>query len=294
MNSPQLEKGYLRIASEIVDGFARLQISGNQWRCLWFLIRKTYGYQKRSDFISLKQFMNGTGLAKTHISRALKQLRERNVVTKSGNEYALQKNPDKWIEKTKAISVPKDQIVTKTGNLFDASRVDIVTNNGNGITKTGNKSLPKMVITKDSYKDTFSKDILQGNVGNELPAQIRLSIWFHSEQKKRYPTYSLWSTDKKFIETVCRGAVTVEKLIRLDKWEHKDIAELLEWILNDSHWSTIVKSLAPIRDKKSNDQRKIENAKDWMLRQKTNKKSGNLGNTRKRLDVDRDRYADNR
>ena len=279
MTGPQLEDGYLKIAVDLASALARLRLSGYQSRCLWFLIRKTYGWDKPRDVISLNQWVYGTGLKKSHVSRTLKELVERNIVTKNGKEYGLQKNPDKWIDKLIDKSVPKAKVITKNGNESEPSRVDKITKNGKDVTKNGNKSLPKMVTTKESYINTFSKDILAGvKVGGvDLLPQVKISIWFHTEQREKFPKYSLWVDDKGFVDTVARGAVTVEKMFRLDEWGYDELAELLKWVLEDYRpsfsWAIQMKSLAPIRDRKTNGQRKIENAKDDMDRL-TNQRSG--------------------
>ena len=295
MTLPQVEDGYFPIATKLADEFARVQLSGSQWRCLWYLMRKTYGWRKSSDVITLKQWVTGTGLIKQHISRALKELIGRNIVTKIGKKYSLQKDYRKWLDKPMIKAVPKADIVTKIGNKSQPSRAAKVTKIGKGVTKIGNKSLPKLVITKDSYKDTLQKIMLKdGSEATALP-QLKLSLWYHREQRKKLPKYSLWLTDKDFIDTVARGAVTVELVLRKDKWLYDDLAALLEWVLNDPDWCVNIRSLAPIRDRKKGkgSPRKIEKARDWMLGQMAKKSSG-LGSSRKRLNIDRSQYADNR
>jgi len=296
MNLPQVEDGYFPIATKLADQFARVQLSGSQWRCLWYLMRKTYGWRKSTDVIVLKQWVSGTGLIKQHVSRALKELVGRNIVTKIGNKYKLQKDFTKWIDRPVAKAAPKGESVTKIGNNNQPSRAAKVTKNGKSVTKNGNKSLSKLVTTKNSYKNTLQKIMLgAGDEPTVLP-QLKLSLWYHSEQRKKLPNYSLWLTDDDFVDTVARGAVTVELLLRKDKWLYDDLATFLEWVLNSSKWSVNIRSLAPVRDKKKGKgtPMKIENARDWMLGEKSGGGSGGLGSNRKRINVDRGKYADNR
>ena len=83
MSSPQKENGYTPIANELMDALSKYRIPGEQMQCLIFIIRKTYGFNKKDDMISNSQFVDGTGLKKGNVSRALKSLVEKRVVIKS-------------------------------------------------------------------------------------------------------------------------------------------------------------------------------------------------------------------
>ena len=101
MASPQLENGYLRIAQQLVDQFCRRCFNGQEWRILWAVIRKTYGYNKREDAISLSQFREITGMDCKSVARTLKCLRIKNVLickeSRAGNVYKINKNFDAWL-----------------------------------------------------------------------------------------------------------------------------------------------------------------------------------------------------
>ena len=88
--TPQLENGYLRIANKIVDKLCSYRLSGEEWMVLLTILRKTYGYQKKEDVISLSQFFKATGLAKPSICRAINKLVKKKVISKkaTGNGYS--------------------------------------------------------------------------------------------------------------------------------------------------------------------------------------------------------------
>lgn len=113
--SPQVEDGHLKIAHEIAEAFSKTKISGNDWRVLWVIIRKTYGWHKKMDCISTTQFQKETGLKRWHVSRALNNLTERCIITKNGDSfitsYGLQKDYTQW--KTVTQNGDKPQTVTK-------------------------------------------------------------------------------------------------------------------------------------------------------------------------------------
>lgn len=104
IESPQLSDGYTALANPIMDQLARVQLSGNEWRVLLFLFRKTYGWSKTSDLISLAQFSDGTGMSKPHVARAIGKLVQRGLIEKTianlGNakptRYQFNKHTAEW------------------------------------------------------------------------------------------------------------------------------------------------------------------------------------------------------
>jgi len=136
MVSPQLDDGYLRIAHEIVEQLAKLNLSSYEWRTLWVLWRKTWGWQQKIDKISITQFQKATGLKRRHQARALKALIDKNIVTCIGDsyiyKYSFQKDYTKW------------KIVTYRGN------------KGKTVTYKGDSPSPIKVPTKDN-KETIQK-----------------------------------------------------------------------------------------------------------------------------------------
>ena len=53
--NPQLENGFTRLSNEILDELCKIRISGEAMQALLTVLRKTYGYHKKSDNISLSQ-----------------------------------------------------------------------------------------------------------------------------------------------------------------------------------------------------------------------------------------------
>ena len=145
MSNPQLENGYLRIANGIIEDLAKVNLSPYEWRVLLAILRKTYGYNKKADRISLSQIEEATGITKPHISRALARLISRRIVARTGkNQLQFQKNADFWAQtlprQAKSAPLPKQ---------------------AKGIAQTGNgheeESLPLQAPQK-TYKDNNTKD----------------------------------------------------------------------------------------------------------------------------------------
>ena len=102
-------EGYTKIPNEILEALARTKLSNYEFRYIWVLLRKTYGWNKKSDYISNSQFVKESGIKKYHIWRTEKRLLWRKIVTKRGNKLSLDTNYGEWRE------LPKGATVTKQG-----------------------------------------------------------------------------------------------------------------------------------------------------------------------------------
>lgn len=138
MASPQTEDGYTKIANELLDAICRLHISGNEYSYLHALIRKTYGYNKKEDWITNSQIASLTGMNRVRVSEAKKKLVDLQIVTENRNKISLQKDYSKWGQLRKTVT-------------------EVVTENRTPVTENRNKVLRKTVHTKDN-KDNITKD----------------------------------------------------------------------------------------------------------------------------------------
>jgi phage replication O-like protein O len=142
MSGPQIENGYTKIANEVLDALMRTRIPGEARQVLDAIIRKTYGFNKKSDTISLSQFEEMTGLKRPHICRSINKLIAMNLITKKDNEnsasYCFNKIYATWQPLPKKITLSKKIIP---------------------VTKKDNRVVPKKVHTKETLtKDNTAKE----------------------------------------------------------------------------------------------------------------------------------------
>lgn len=97
MANPQKENGFTPIANEILDELVKLRIPASEKDVCNFVIRKTYGFHKKEDRISLTQFEKGTLLSRVTVVKALKNLISRNILVKSGILLVFNKNYNLWV-----------------------------------------------------------------------------------------------------------------------------------------------------------------------------------------------------
>ncbi len=121
--SAQLENGYTRIANEVLENLVNTPLLGAEFQVLLFIIRKTYGYNKKQDRISFTQFEKGTGISRQTINKTIKNLVAKGMIVKiylpEGNiGYTFIKDQEKWVVKThllvKGKWVTSKDVLTKT------------------------------------------------------------------------------------------------------------------------------------------------------------------------------------
>ncbi|MCK4722834.1 MAG: replication protein [Dehalococcoidia bacterium] len=199
---PQLENGFARVASEILEAIARTSLSDYESRFIHFLWRKTYGWQnpngqsKKFDSISHSQWATGTSIPRRHVSRVLDRLVKRNIVAKIVHFasvrkiilWGFQKRYREWLT---PLFEPPEQLPPTEVIVEREASPELVTATlassplGDQLSPPkGAKLPPPQGATKDN-KDTNTKDLIPPTT---LEAEI-LSIfkkfkgWSFSEEE---------------------------------------------------------------------------------------------------------------
>ncbi len=87
--------------NSIIEALFHVNLSAHQARVIFFIMRKTFGFQKDVDRISGSQFSETLGLDRRTIHRALTHLKNAQIVViqrddKSHVRYGIQKDFKKW------------------------------------------------------------------------------------------------------------------------------------------------------------------------------------------------------
>jgi phage replication O-like protein O len=153
--TPQLEDGHTRIANELLEAIISFDFSKRQYKVVLFVLRKTYGWNKKADVMSLSQIMEGTGLDRANCSRTLAELGEMKVLLKqqqaAGNLVEFNKKYKQWVV------LPNQQPVAKTAT----------------------KVLPKRqfaVVEMATTKDTTKRQ-LKTTIPNDFGISERIRVW---------------------------------------------------------------------------------------------------------------------
>lgn len=152
--NPQLTDGYTPVANPIMDALARTQLSGYEWRVLFFILRKTYGWSRKSDQLSLSQFVDGTGIGKKHVINTIGLLVKKHIIFKSGTKmrtsasgtYEFNKHYGEWQ------LVPKSVLVPKASVLVPKSVPNLVRKSGPTISIETKTIVPSLNSSKNPAK----------------------------------------------------------------------------------------------------------------------------------------------
>jgi phage replication O-like protein O len=208
MSTPQKENGYTAIANEIMDALVMYRIPGEQMQCLFFVLRKTYGFNKKTDKISLSQFVKATGINRRGVARAVMALQQKNIIhikkggvkndTIKTSEYTFNKRFWTW----------KDSVKKDTGSVKIDQKV------------VSKKTHTKDTITKDSlYTSNFLK------FWSSYPKKIGKGEAFKAYKNIKEPRPSL--------KTIIQSVQDHEKT---DQWKDKRfIPNPATWI-NQRRW----------------------------------------------------------
>jgi len=92
--------GFTRVHNAILETLTKAHLSPLEFRIVLLILRKTYGYQKKTDVISLTQFEE-CGASRVATIDALQNLARLNVITRTKHgqsyEYGLNKYIETWL-----------------------------------------------------------------------------------------------------------------------------------------------------------------------------------------------------
>nr|DAH60027.1 MAG TPA: replication protein O [Caudoviricetes sp.] len=164
-----LDDGYTRTANALMEAVMLSGLTQHQLLIVIAVWRKTYGFNKKVDWIGNDQFAALTGMAATKCSTAKNELIRMGVLTQVGRMVGMNKDISEWKTKFNGFSKTFTESVKKT------------------FTETVNSDLPK----ESNTKDTITKD--NKDIKNTLPEQVRAE-----DEKPPQPANKHQATDEAF------------------------------------------------------------------------------------------------
>ena len=174
MASPQLKNGFTKLANELLEAIARTPLTGTQFAMVFCIIRKTYGFNKKTDKISISQFMDMLTISRRTVIYNLQDLESKNIITivrrqfsekSEVNEISLNKNYSMWVVQNSA-----PQVLHNRGSAKLRKRV----------VQNHVKSLPSFAPTKETITKEITKEIskqglpIKNHMENLIPEVIKL------------------------------------------------------------------------------------------------------------------------
>ena len=174
MANPALKNGYFSIANELAEQFARVNITGQQWRIIWILLRKTWGFKngerrKDWDWISITQFEKLTGMKRANVYNTLKSLLAKRLILKQENLYKFNQNYNEWLL---------------------AKRLTVLAKSITPVSQKHNRGVSQLATYKRKYtKENITKEIIyseQSSQGKDINDLISLFKPINPSYKQLY------------------------------------------------------------------------------------------------------------
>jgi phage replication O-like protein O len=172
--NPQRENGNRQIANDVYQALISGNFLGSEYKLIFAVISKTWGFNKSSDAISIKQFQKMTNLKRRTIQSILKKLKRQRVIysapskirVQTGsplNSFLFNKHYDTW--------------KVEGCNITEGCNIEHPLESEKGAIECKTRVQPGSP-TKETLKETFTKEII-------LPDWLPLELW---NEFKKYRT----------------------------------------------------------------------------------------------------------
>lgn len=209
-------------------------LTGAELKCYLYVLRKTKGWNKEEDAISVSQFMKVTGLSNRKVIDACERLVELGLL-----EQKIGSNKIKVfsVKDYKTSSSEESSLVKKVHSGSEESSLSVVkkvhtqNNNINNTTKNNNTSSSEKFFQTEQRVKKYSFS----------PDDMRAAEWIFELLKKLNPEFKVKSMDS--------WANCVRLMRERDGRAHRDICELFQWANQDPFWSLNILSPSSLREK---------------------------------------------
>lgn len=260
----QVENGnYTRIVNPLIEELIKVPFKGCELAVAMFIIRKTYGYQKKQDSISLTQFENGLNRCRNTVVSGLKNLQELNIIrlVKKGNAggksnvWEINKYHNTWLLVQTGELVQRNDQPSATEGLNLVQTGEHTKDN----TKENTKERPETSsglpikskkMKKNSFRyredltsDTF-EDVIDLDTGEKPPAPKKDNIsekyWAMIEWAKKRRGMGFVNVPKQFkaFSLARKNKISPERL--KDRWIEMEKDNF--WKKNGFDWTSVVSS----------------------------------------------------
>ncbi|EAP9196719.1 replication protein [Salmonella enterica] len=198
-----LDDGFTRIANEILEAVMHAGLSQHQLLVFMAVMRKTYGFNKKSDWVSNEQLSKLTGILPHKCSVAKSALVKRGILTQTGRVIGINKTVREWS------SLP----VKGTEKKPYLKKVNLPESGKKSLPESGNGYYPNQVNTKDTItkdsKDNSNKPPKPPRAVSFDASSVQLPDWLSSI------TWSSWVEYRRDLKKPIKSQQTVTQAINL-------------------------------------------------------------------------------
>ncbi len=157
-----IKDNFTKIPNELFE--VGKDIKCSSYRILMFVARKTIGFGKKRDKISTSQLIKGTGLSKTAVSDALKELEIKKIIKIRRGKSKNGENPIKIIEINFSSFNSRNSVLSHKVDscICDPTKERYNNNNKKGVSKTTKKNIFFSLSDeqKKIYIDKFIREVV--------------------------------------------------------------------------------------------------------------------------------------
>lgn len=198
-----LDDGYTRIANELLEAVMHAGLSQHQLLVFMAVMRKTYGFNKKSDWVSNEQISELTGILPHKCSAAKSVLVKRGIFIQSGRNIGINNVVSEWA--TLPESGKKNNVYPKEVNLPESGK--------KSLPESGNAYYPNQVNTKDKHtkdnKDNINNPPKSPRAVSFDASAVKLPDWLSAE------IWSSWVAYRSDLKKPIKSQQTVTQAIKL-------------------------------------------------------------------------------
>ena len=198
-----LDDGFTRIANELLEAVMHAGLSQHQLLVFMAVMRKTYGFNKKSDWVSNEQISELTGILPHKCSAAKSVLVKRGIFIQSGRNIGINNVVSEW--ETLPESGKKNNVYPKEVNLPESGK--------KSLPESGNAYYPNQVNTKDKHtkdnKDKINNPPKSPRAVSFDASAVKLPDWLSAE------IWSSWVAYRRDLKKPIKSQQTVTQAIKL-------------------------------------------------------------------------------
>ncbi|HCQ7871349.1 replication protein [Klebsiella pneumoniae] len=198
-----LDDGFTRIANELLEAVMHAGLSQHQLLVFMAVMRKTYGFNKKSDWVSNEQISVLTGILPHKCSAAKSALVKRGILTQTGRGIGINKAVSEWSSLPVKGNEKKPYL----------KKVTLPESGKKSLPESGNAYYPNQVNTKDKHtkdkKDNINNPPKSPRAVSFDASAVQLPDWLSAE------IWSSWVAYRRDLKKPIKSQQTVTQAINL-------------------------------------------------------------------------------
>nr|DAV83145.1 MAG TPA: replication protein O [Caudoviricetes sp.] len=192
-----IDDGYTRFANELLEAIASADLTARQLKVMLAYVRKTYGFNKKTDRIADEQIAQLTGLSRQNVNKAKKELISMNCLFMDGNQIGVDREVSAWqFSKCLQVSNFVSKLETKNVSKLETLNVSKLETHKRHSLKT-KENINKPPISPKKISQKFD------------PLETELPDWLSAE------TWLSWVTYRKEIGKSIKSKQSVTQAINV-------------------------------------------------------------------------------